>query len=565
MPPSNEWNRIVHGDCIERMSVLPARSVDLVFADPPFNIGYEYDVYHDKRASQDYLQWSKKWITAVHRILKDSGTFWLAIGDEYAAELKLLSQEVGFTTRSWVIWYYTFGVNCKAKFSRSHAHLFYFVKDPQKFTFRSEELENRIPSARQLVYADNRANPTGRLPDDTWVLRPQDLSDCFTSGEDTWYLPRVAGTFKERAGFHGCQMPEQLLARIIRICSHEGEKVLDPFSGSATTVAVAKKLGRSYLGFDLSEEYVERGRARLEAIGAGDSMEGSAEPTLSAPATPAGKGRKNMLARSAAAEEAAAAQRQQQVYQQALLAAFRQTYDGYSVDRVVVDPELNASFLAACRKQGLPGDARSWNWSLFGMRKAGAFADLPTTERTELDWEACDPYLFASEIAWGQMIEQEGCESLDAILCDPDLAARFDKLAKRWAPGYNSLEYRWAALKLRKSSMRVRSRAKELMDAHLSPVATLDKKGKQSVPDAPGVYIVFGDKSKPLYAGEANNLRDRVKLHLGPETKEQWKNLSSSLTAKFFSTDCDYSTRLAYQWRLVSQHRPQLNLIDAKV
>ena len=222
----------------------------------------------------------------------DTGTFWLAIGDEYAAELKLVSQEIGFHCRSWVIWYYTFGVNCKYKFSRSHAHLFYFVKNPAQFTFRAELLENRIPSARQLVYADSRANPDGRLPDDTWVLRPQDLADCFTSAEDTWYFPRVAGTFKERAGFHGCQMPEQLLGRIIRLCSHEDDLVLDPFSGSATTLAVAKKLGRRYVGFDLSDEYVSRGRARLESVSVGDALKGAPEPTMSAPATWNGKQRK---------------------------------------------------------------------------------------------------------------------------------------------------------------------------------------------------------------------------------------------------------------------------------
>jgi site-specific DNA-methyltransferase (adenine-specific) len=277
---------IRHGDCIELMQALPAGSVDLAFADPPFNIGYDYDVYDDRQEHRDYLTWSRDWISGVHRVLKSSGSFWLAIGDEYAAELKLASQEIGFHCRSWVIWYYTFGVNCKQKFSRSHAHLFYFVKDPNEFTFRADELENRIPSARQLVYADGRANPAGRLPDDTWVLRPQDLADCFTSAEDTWYFPRVAGTFKERAGFHGCQMPEQLLGRIIRVCSHEGDLVLDPFSGSATTVAVAKKLGRRWLAFDLSEDYVQRGQARLDSIRVGEPLNGAAEPTMSAPATP---------------------------------------------------------------------------------------------------------------------------------------------------------------------------------------------------------------------------------------------------------------------------------------
>jgi DNA modification methylase len=289
MLPENRLNSIAHGDCVEQMMALPEQCVDLAFADPPFNIGYDYDVYDDSRGRHDYLDWSRSWISAVHRVLKSSGTFWLAIGDEYAAELKIASQEIGFHCRSWVIWYYTFGVNCKYKFSRSHAHLFYFVKDAKQFTFRAGEPENRIPSARQLVYADSRANPAGRLPDDTWVLRPQDLADCFTTAEDTWYFPRVAGTFKERAGFHGCQMPEQLLGRIIRLCSNPGDIVLDPFSGSATTLAVAKKLGRQYLGFDLSEDYVTRGRERLASISIGDPLNGAPEPTVSAPSTAKGK------------------------------------------------------------------------------------------------------------------------------------------------------------------------------------------------------------------------------------------------------------------------------------
>ena len=95
---------------------LAPGSVDLVFADPPFNIGYEYDVYQDKKDAPSYLSWSREWMTAVHKALKPTGTFWLAIGDEYAAELKIIMQEHGLVCRSWVIWYYTFGVNCKQKF-----------------------------------------------------------------------------------------------------------------------------------------------------------------------------------------------------------------------------------------------------------------------------------------------------------------------------------------------------------------------------------------------------------------------------------------------------------------
>jgi site-specific DNA-methyltransferase (adenine-specific) len=281
--------KIHHGDCIAGMNALPAGSIDLAFADPPFNIGYDYDVYHDAKDYEEYLAWSRQWIGAVHRVLKPDGTFWLAIGDEYAAELKLESQRLGFHIRSWVIWYYTFGVNCKTKFSRSHAHLFHFVKDSARFTFRAEDLENRIPSARQLVYGDRRANPQGRLPDDTWILRPQDLAGHFSAEEDTWFFSRVAGTFKERAGFHGCQMPEQLLGRIIRICSRENDLVLDPFSGSATTLAVAKKLGRRFVGFDLSPDYVKRGTDRLAGVQSGDPLNGASEPTMSAPATANGR------------------------------------------------------------------------------------------------------------------------------------------------------------------------------------------------------------------------------------------------------------------------------------
>ncbi len=254
-----ETGRIHQGDSIELLAKLDPQTVHLAFADPPFNIGYEYDVYQDRKAYDKYLDWTRRWMTGVVRVLKPDGTFWLAIGDEYAAELKLIARDLELSCRSWVIWYYTFGVNCTRKFNRSHAHLFHFVKNPKKFTFNFKDPSIRVPSARQLVYADKRANPRGRLPDDTWILRPQDVPDGFATEQDTWYFPRVAGTFKERAGFHGCQMPEQLLGRIIRASSNEGDWVLDPFTGSGTTLVVAKKLKRDWIGFELSPEYCAAG------------------------------------------------------------------------------------------------------------------------------------------------------------------------------------------------------------------------------------------------------------------------------------------------------------------
>ncbi len=278
-------NIIHQGDCIIGLEQIPPETVDLAFADPPFNIGYEYDVYKDNQEYHTYVNWTRQWMGAVCRVLKSTGTIWVAIGDEYAAEIKLIAQDdLKLACRSWVIWYYTFGVNCTKKFSRSHAHLFYFVKDPKHFTFNDRSI--RVPSARQLVYADARANPAGRLPDDTWVLRPHDLADGFKSQEDTWYFPRVAGTFKERAGFHGCQMPEQLLGRIIRACSNPNDTVLDPFAGSGTTLVVAKKLGRRWLGFEISEKYVKKAKARLAKVVEGQPLEGAPEPLVSAPQTP---------------------------------------------------------------------------------------------------------------------------------------------------------------------------------------------------------------------------------------------------------------------------------------
>ena len=263
-PVDVQTNILTCGDCLTAMRELPAESIDLVFADPPFNIGYEYDKYNDHRTVEDYLQWSESWIREVHRILKKDGTFWLAIGDDLAAELKVLAtRTVGFSMRNWIIWYYTFGVHCKRKFTRSHTHLFYFVKDENHFTFNDEEI--RVPSARQLVYNDKRANAKGRIPDDTWILRPQEIPGGFDNSQSVWYFARVCGTFKERAGWHGCQMPEQLLERIIKVSSRPNEIVLDPFVGSGTTVCAAYKLGRRYIGYELSENYCKLATERLQS------------------------------------------------------------------------------------------------------------------------------------------------------------------------------------------------------------------------------------------------------------------------------------------------------------
>ncbi len=583
-------NTIVAGDCIAGMRDLPAGCVDLAFADPPFNIGYEYDIYRDRLACEQYLAWSRDWISGVYHALKPEGAFWLAIGDEYAAELKVLSREVGFHLRSWVIWYYTFGVNCRRKFSRSHAHLFYFVKDQERFTFLDEELENRIPSARQLVYNDKRSNPAGRLPDDTWIippgeseredtwtLRPQDLEGCFQTAEDTWYFPRVAGTFKERAGFHGCQMPEQLLARILRCCSRPGERVLDPFSGSATTLAVAKKLGRQFLGFELSADYARHGQARLEGIRRGDRIEGAPEPLMSVPKTGEDK---QAFARQAkgtipaiwnndAARERAYRESQLQLTIQGVREAFEGTRDGFSVDRVVADPELNRNFTERCRTLGLAGDVATWNHLLFRLRKRKGLPANATSRATEVTWDQCDPYLAASEMALQGLINDERASSLDEILCDPALAAEFDRLAQDITPGYSPLEYRWAALKIRKQAKIARGRGHVLLDVHknqlsrqlakASPWAELDL---NQLPEQAGLYLLKQQR-KVLYAGETRNLRRRLQS-IRVEAGSTSPFASQLLSLGYVTKPLESSGPLAWQSCLVTKYNPHFNFHELR-
>ena len=239
----SESNTIIVGDCVTILSRLKEPVADLIFADPPFNIGYKYDLYEDRKKYDEYRDWTKEWMTVCYDALKPTGSFWVAIGYEYAAEVRIIGREIGLNLRNWVIWHYTFGQNTKRKFARSHVHLFYWTKDPKKFTFN--DMAVRIPSARQTTYADKRANPKGKIPDDVWSFS------------------RVCGTFNERVSWHPCQMPERLLERIIRVSSNEGDLVLDPFSGSGTTCAAAARLQRNYFGMDISEKYVNNSVKRI--------------------------------------------------------------------------------------------------------------------------------------------------------------------------------------------------------------------------------------------------------------------------------------------------------------
>ncbi len=214
--------QLIQGDALDICRhKVDNESVDLVIADPPFNIGYKYDEYDDNKTDEEYLKWSSNWIIEMDCKLKPEGAMWICIGDKYAAEICVLAKELGFHLRSWVIWYFTFGNNTPRNFTPSHTHLLYFTKHKTKFTFNDEAI--KVPSARELIYKDKRAKKGGRLPDNTWLLRPQNVEGegGLGAGSSVQHVPRVAGTFKERAGYHGCQMPEALIARIVLSCSRK--------------------------------------------------------------------------------------------------------------------------------------------------------------------------------------------------------------------------------------------------------------------------------------------------------------------------------------------------------
>jgi site-specific DNA-methyltransferase (adenine-specific) len=239
---------IINGDCVDFMRRRTEADggpwADLVFADPPFNVNYEYDVYKDNLPIHEYVEWTRRWMAECHAALKPDGSFWFAAPDEYEHRLKVVAEECGFHMRNHVVWHYSFGVNSARKFTRSHAHLLYYVKNPKDFCWNGDDV--KVPSWRQLN-GDKRAKDGGKHPDDTWQFK------------------RICGTHKERQGWHKCQMPKTVLDRIIRVSSDPGDLVLDPFLGSGTTAVAALSLGRNVVGIELSTNYADKARQRVDA------------------------------------------------------------------------------------------------------------------------------------------------------------------------------------------------------------------------------------------------------------------------------------------------------------
>ena len=188
--------------------------------------------------------------------LTDDGSLWVLMDNKYADYVGIMLRETGLHRQHWIIWYETFGSNCRKKLNRCSRHLFHCTKHPTRFIFNREAV--RCPSDRQTTYHDKRANPDGKNWDDVWGVTRKDGSGA---------IPRVCGTHRERVPGFPTQLPLALLRPIVGCASNPGDLVIDPFCGSATTGIAAAELGRSFIGIEKQRRFAELARQRLSAGG----------------------------------------------------------------------------------------------------------------------------------------------------------------------------------------------------------------------------------------------------------------------------------------------------------
>ncbi len=187
-----------------------------------------------------------------------------------------------------------------------------------------------------------------------------------------------------------------------------------------------------------------------------------------------------------------------------IIRAFGEVREGYSVDRVIADPQVDRKYLKRCRELGLAGTDFDLNSALMNARKMGELSHLPRTKRFAV--RGIDEFEYASELAV-RFLQKEKHVSFDQIICDPELAEEFDECASRLAPGFSSLQYRWGALRFRKK--------RRVLDKNI----TWENIGKarslrlSKVPETSGLYL-FSSEGQRIFIGQTVNLRHRLEKHL---------------------------------------------------
>lgn len=240
----------IMGDSLEVLRYIKNGSIDLIFADAPYNIGKDFGNNSDKwKTVEEYIEWCKCWIDECIRVLSDNGTMYFMTATQHMPYLDVyVSQKYNVLCR--IIWSYdSSGVQSKKMFGSLYEPILMINKNVKAtYTFNYQEIlvEAKTGAKRKLI--DYRKNP------------PQPYNTQKVPG-NVWDFNRVRFKMDEYEN-HPTQKPEALLERIIKVSSNPGDVILDPFSGSFTTSAVAVRLGRIGIGIDLNEEYFEMGLRR---------------------------------------------------------------------------------------------------------------------------------------------------------------------------------------------------------------------------------------------------------------------------------------------------------------
>jgi len=251
-PPTS----LIVGDCRDILPRLPERgSVDLVFADPPFNRGVRYDRWSDDLSREAYERFTFDWMDACIDTLSRRGSMWINVPDEIAAEVVLHGKRRGLHLMNWCIWHFRFGVHRRTGFIESKTHALCLVRDPIRRIWNPDPILE--PSDRSTVYEDKRTRSkpgrsTLRVPLDVWYGA---------------FWGRIHGKSRERRASHHNQLPEAYLERVILASSDPGSLVLDPFCGSGTTSTVARAYGRPSISIEISPSTARHAWERISETG----------------------------------------------------------------------------------------------------------------------------------------------------------------------------------------------------------------------------------------------------------------------------------------------------------
>lgn len=230
--------QVIQGNCIDELKSINDCSIDLVVADPPYNVGKDYGNGSDKQQFEDYISFTKQWLRECHRVLKIDGTIYVFVGFRFISYLyQILEHELNMNFVNWISWHYTQGIGKTKGFSPRHDDILMFSKS-EKYVFNLDDI--RIPQKFYRRINNMRgANPG-----------------------DVWEVSHVHYCQKNRQQ-HPTQKPEALIERMVLASSNENDTVLDPFSGSGTTLRVCQQLNRNAIGIELNGEYVEQTKERL--------------------------------------------------------------------------------------------------------------------------------------------------------------------------------------------------------------------------------------------------------------------------------------------------------------